>query len=475
MAPAVRALARVRPLRRALRAVAERRMRAAAAGVVRPRHPRAVESDKLAMRLAVLDTIEAVLAENRLSDASLRGLLGLLLHDVLLKKAGRGAKQAFRAVHGCAPPDFLVISPGKACNLRCVGCYANAGPAGEKLGFDELDRIVTEAHELWGVRFFVISGGEPLVYRDRGLGVLDLAERHRDCFFVMYSNATLIDDAVAERLGRLGNLSPAVSVEGLRERTDARRGGGTFDSVLGAIARLRRAGVVFGVSLTATRDNAEEVLGDAVTDLFFDRLGASYGWVFHYMPIGRSSSLSLMPTPEQRLRLWRRVWTLVRERRLFIADFWASGTATNGCIAAGRPGGYLYVNWDGAVSPCVFAPYSPVRVQQAWARGGTLDDVWAEPFFAGIRAWQRAYGYREEGETGAGCGNWIRPCLVRDHHAEFRGLVDEFGPRPIDEAAGAALLDPAYQAGMERFGEDLAALADPLWEELYADRAGGGR
>jgi len=68
----------------------------------------------------------------------------------------------------------------------------------------------------------VISGGEPLAWRDGNRSVLDLAERFPDCFFVMYTNGTLIDDAVAKRLGRMGNVNPALSIEGMKERTDAR-------------------------------------------------------------------------------------------------------------------------------------------------------------------------------------------------------------------------------------------------------------
>ena len=468
MGSTARRLARVARLRRALVASAERRMRSdGARDPASLRHPPAVEADKLSMKLAVLRTVERALAEDQLSDASLRGFLGLLIYDVLLKKGDRTAKSAFRAAHGCNPPDFLVISPGKACNLKCSGCYANAGPTREKLEWATLDRIVSEAHDLWGIRFFVLSGGEPLAYREDGKGVLDLAAEHQDCFFMMYTNGTLIDDGVARRMGELGNLSPGLSVEGLREPTDARRGAGVFDKVLAAIERLRRERVVFGISLTATRENADEILSDEVTDLFFGQLGAFYAWVFQYMPIGRSFSLDLMLTPEQRLRLWQRVWDLVRRRRLFIADFWNSGTATNGCVAGGRAGGYLYIDWNGAVSPCVFIPYAPTRIQDVYARGGSLNDVWAEPFFAGIRAWQRGYGYRENGEACPRCGNWINPCLIRDHHGEFQRLLGAFRPEPIDEDARAVLSDASYHQGLEEYDRALAALADPIWEEKY--------
>lgn len=465
---AARALERATPLRRALVRRMQRRLRERYERDLRLGwQPPGVSDDKLALSLAVVRTVERSLEERRLGDASLAGFLGRLVHDILMRRGDKSAKRAFRARHGCGPPDFLVISPGKACNLRCTGCYAGSGLSREKLGWATLDRLVSDAHDQWGVRFFVVSGGEPLAYRDEGKGVIDLARRHPDCFFIMYTNGTLIDDKVAWLMGEVGNLSPALSIEGMRERTDERRGKGVFDKVLAAIARLRRERVIFGVSLTATRKNADEILADELVELFFEELGAFYGWIFQYMPIGRGFTLDLMVTPEQRLRMWERMWRLVRERRIFMVDFWNSGTATFGCVAAGRPGGYLHVNWNGAVSPCVFVPYSPVNIRDVYARGGTLDDVWAEPFFASIRDWQRAYGYRESGERREGYGNWLAPCIIRDHHVEFRRILARHPAVPADEDARAALLDPLYREGMEAFDDELAAATDPIWESRY--------
>ena len=202
---------------------------------------------------ALLATAERGLATGQLGAPALRALLRNLYGGVFVHRGGTSAKDRFRARHGQTPGDFLVISPGKACNLRCEGCYANSGAHKEKLAWPVLERIVSEAHREWGTRVFVISGGEPLAYRSEGKGILDLAERFPDCFFVMYTNGTLIDDTVARRMGELGNLSPALSVEGMKEKTDARRGDGVFDKVLAAMERLRREGVIYGISLTATR------------------------------------------------------------------------------------------------------------------------------------------------------------------------------------------------------------------------------
>jgi MoaA/NifB/PqqE/SkfB family radical SAM enzyme len=438
------------------------------------RHPAAVEQDKIAMGLALLSAAERGLASGQLGAPALRAMLRNLYGGVLVHRGGASAKDRFRARHGQTPGDFLVISPGKACNLRCEGCYANSGAHREKLAWPVFERIVSEAHREWGTRVFIISGGEPLAYKDQGKGVLDLVERFPDCFFVMYTNGTLIDDAVARRMGRLGNLSPALSVEGMREKTDARRGEGIFDKVLAAMGRLRWAGVIYGISLTATRKNAEEILSDEVVDLFFEEVGALYAFVFHYMPIGRAFTLELMMTPEQRLALFDRVWLLIRERHIFIADFWNAATASNGCLAGGRAGGYFHINWNGDVAPCVFLPYAPTNVNEVFAHGGTLDDVWTHPFYADIRKWQRDYGYREAGEScGESCGNWMAPCLIRDHHAEFMEMMGRHPDvRPLDDDARAALDDPAYHVGLEEFDRGYEALTGPRWEERYRQGTG---
>lgn len=466
-----RGVGHVPPLRHALMAAVEHRLRrnAAAPNV---RNPPGVGEDKLAMGLALLNTADRALSQGLLGSASIRGLLDRLVYDVLIRRGDTDAKDLFRARHGSSPPDFLTLSPGKTCNLRCIGCYADAGPTAERLDWATFDRIVTDARNQWGTRFFVISGGEPFAYRDSGKGILDMAAAHPDCFFISYTNGTLITDKVAKRLGELGNLSPSLSLEGLRQKTDARRGAGVFDKVLLAMERLRREKVFFGVSLTATRENSEEILSDEMVDLCFKKQGALYAWVFHYMPIGRAPSLDLMMTPAQRVSLHERVWHLVRDQRIFIADFWNSATATNGCIAGGRPGGYLYMNWNGDVCPCVFVPYSPVNIKDVFARGGTLDDVWAEPLFGAFRNWQRDHGYRENGQAYADSGNWLMPCPIRDHHGEFRAMLKRHPARPIDADAQAALEDPDYAAGLEQFGKDLSRLTDPIWRERYLAEPG---
>ncbi len=422
--------------------------------------PPGVLADQALFGEAFIKTFDRILSR-RLSEATLRMISHSLIHGALVQGGEQAAMARFSEQYGMNPPSTLVISPGKTCNLQCVGCYASAGPTAEKLDWTTFNQVVTEAKTLWGVRFLAISGGEPLAYRSEGKDLLDIAEKHPDIFFMFYTNGTLIDEKTAKRMAALGNVTPAISVEGWRERTDERRGSGVFDKVLGAMEQLRKVGVFFGISLTATRHNVEEIFSDEFLDFFFEEQGAFYGWSFQYMPIGRSFTLDLMPTPEQRLWMWRRSWEIVRKRKIFLADFWNHATISNGCIAGGRAlgGGYMYIDWNGAVSPCVFVPYSPINVKDIYAQGGTLNNVWANPFFADIRGWQESYMQSK--------GNWLAPCLNRDHHAILSQLIAKHEPEPIDESARTALLDPDYGKGLDHYGEQYENLSESIWHEQY--------
>jgi MoaA/NifB/PqqE/SkfB family radical SAM enzyme len=433
-----------------------------------PRRPPRVQQDKVDMIRALIASIDRALERRQISPQVLRKVLRNFLFDFLLLQDERRqeAIRAFKERHeGAFPPTTIVISPTKSCNLRCIGCYANSGPSTERLEWEVFDRIVTEAKTLWGIRFFTISGGEPLVYRSDGKTVLDLAAKHEECFFMMYTNGTLINERRAKRMAEVGNLTPAISVEGFEARTDERRGRGVFRRILEAMACLREAGVPFGISLTATRHNAEEILSDEFIDFFFEEQQVVYGWLFQYMPIGRGFTLELLPTPEQRLWMWRRTWQIIRERKIMLTDFWNCGTVSDGCISAGRSGGYLYIDWNGRVMPCVFVPYSPANIHDIYRQGGTLDDLYDLPYFQGIRHWQWEYAFGKTKPREH--QNWILPCPIRDHHEVARELIDRYHPEPEDESAAEALEDEEYYRGMLAYGEALRKVFDPVWEEEY--------
>ncbi len=374
-------------------------------------------------------------------------------------------KEEFRKKHGDYPPQFLVLSPGKGCNLQCTGCYASSMAANaEKLDIETTRRIMKEAHDIYGSRFMVISGGEPFLYKSEGKRLIDLFEEFNDMFFLVYTNGTLITEKLAGRLAELGNVTPAISVEGWEEQTDQRRGKGVYQHIMRAMEHLRNAGVPFGVSLTATSQNAEMLLEDGFYEYYFNELGVSYMWQFQLMPIGRAREvMDLMVTPEQRVKLYRQWSHLLEDKRYPIADFWNSASLSSGCIAYGRWNGYFYIDWNGNIMPCVFVPYYVDNIKDLYARGKNLGDAIQSKMFRNGRKWQKDYGFENPDSR----GNVLMPCSIRDHYENFKYNILTPDAKGEDVEAEAVLHDPEYEKMMIAFDEELQQLTESIFYEKY--------
>ncbi len=457
-------------LRRVARNVIENKLRESLNQSSWTRPPR-LEKEKVEAVISLLYTVDRALGNKNLAPASRRAILHNLAMGVFLQSPQKKAIEKFKAEHGgYGPPSTLVISPGKGCNLHCVGCYANSSSAMyERLPWEVFDRIVTEAETLWGNRLITISGGEPFVYRDKGKGLVEMAGKHNESIFMTYTNGTLIDKKMAKRMAEVGNILPAISVEGLEEKTDARRGKGVFKKVMEAMDNLNEVGVPFGISVTATKNNWQEIYSEEFKNFLFKEKGAYFAWVFHFMPIGRGYTVDMMPTPEQRVWMWHQAWNFMIKERTFIADFWSFGHLSDGCISSGREGGYLYIDWNGKVMPCVFFPYSPINILNVYKNGGTLNNVLETPFLKHIREWQWKYEYGQTQPEKN--GNVLMPCPIRDHHALARHLVDMDKPEPEDENAAAALEDEEYYRKMTAYDKRLAELTNPIWVNEYGGRS----
>lgn len=426
-----------------------------------------IDRERFLFAGAVLDTVDRI-ADERAIAPEFMARAGLLWTRALVGAGPDEDRNRFLLDRGVEAPWVLVIAPTGACNLNCPGCSAGSSNTSRSMPFDRLDRIVAEARRLWGIKVLVFTGGEPLLYRSESKGVLDIAEKYDDLLCLIFTNGTLVDRALARRLATLGTPTAAISVEGLRKSTDARRGKGAFERILRSMDVLRQEGALTGISMTATRDNCEELFSDELLDFFFIERSVFYGFVFQYMPEGRDPDPSLMPTPEQRLWMWQRSWEIVEKRRIPLFDFWNHGTLIGGCAAAGRPRGYLYIDWDGNVMPCVFAPYSACNINDIYAAGGTLNDAWASSFLAEIRAWQARHAACDGTvNCGSAGGRMVCACPVRDHYADFREMVIRAGARPLDESAGACLANAGFARQMIDYGRDFAALGSELFDREY--------
>jgi len=425
--------------------------------------PERVQEDKYFILRNMFYSIDKAMENENISPAVRKSLLKILIGKILLED--NEARRNFKKQYGFGAPTFLLISPTKRCNLHCIGCYASSSSANaEHLNFQTFDRILNEKRDLWGSYFTVISGGEPLMWKSDGKDLLDIVEKHSDNFFLMYTNGTLINDTMARRMAESGNITPAISVEGLEKETDARRGHGVHKRILRAFEHLHNHGVPFGISITAMKQNAEFVLSDEFMDFYFEEQGAVYGWIFQYMPIGRKYALDLMVTPEQRRWMYEQEQHLIRNKKLFIADFWNSGAVSNGCISAGRTGGYFYIDWNGNCMPCAFYPYTVCNICDIYNKGGNLNTALMNPFFESIRKWQKDYGYMKPADQ---VGNQICPCAIKDHYRDALKTIKETNANPADKAAAEALKDQEYEDGLIAYGDRVQKLTEDIWEKQY--------
>jgi MoaA/NifB/PqqE/SkfB family radical SAM enzyme len=274
-----------------------------------------------------------------------------------------------------------------------------------------MDRLVSEGKEL-GIHAYVMTGGEPLVRKN---DIVRLAEKHDDCGFMIFTNGTLVDQKFCEDIKRVKNIVLSLSIEGDEKATDSRRGEGTFRKIMNAMDLLRSNGLVYGTSICYTAYNCMAVTSDQFYDFLIDK-GVAFSWYFHYMPVGMDASEELIPSPEQRAYMYRRI----REIRafkggkpIFCMDFQNDGEFVGGCIAGGKY--YCHVNPNGDVEPCVFIHYSGANIHDM-----TLVECLKQPLF---RAYQKGQPFND---------NPLRPCPMLENPEKLRAIIEETGAKSTD-------------------------------------------
>jgi len=324
---------------------------------------------------------------------------------------GEEKREEYKATYGEYPPFFILMSPSMACDLKCYGCYAWKNPKDESLSKETVSRIIKEGKKDMGIYFYSFTGGEPTYWKP----LEEIAKEHDDCFFQIYTHGQRIDEDMAKRFGELGNIYPAISIEGDEKTTDSRRGEGAYARVLQSMDYLHKYGVLFGFSLTHTSVNHDYATSDAFIDTMVEH-GAAFGWVFQYIPIGKDPEMSLVPSAQQRLERRDRVLDFRKNKPILIYDFWNDGDSVDGCIAWGRK--YLHITAKGMVEPCVFVHFAKDSIYEKSLGECLRSDAFIEarrrqPFTDDVR----------------------RPCPQIDHPEILQELVAKYGLKPTHEGA----------------------------------------
>ena len=276
-------------------------------------------------------------------------------------------------------PAFLIASITSQCNLHCAGCYSrcnhatvDAAPV-RQLTAEEWLRIFDEADEL-GVSFILLAGGEPMIRRD----IIEAAGKHPNILFPVFTNGTYMDERYFRLFDQCRNLVPVMSIEGEKETTDARRGEGVYDRLIGNMDALCQRGLIFGASVTVTTQNIREVSSDAFLKKLSDR-GCKAVIFVEFVPVTEDSK-KLAPGDEEREYLSREIERLRREHpEMAYISFPGDEKSSGGCVAAGR--GFFHINSHGGAEPCPFSPYSDINV-----RDTSLRDALRSPLFRALQS-----------------------------------------------------------------------------------------
>ena len=315
---------------------------------------------------------------------------------------GWKVQEELREKYNCNIPWAVLLDPTSACNLHCTGCWAAEYGNKLNLSFEEIDDIIRQGKE-----------------------------------------GTLIDDEFADDMLRVKNFVPAISLEGFEQATDGRRGDGVYNRVMEALERLHQRKLFYGISACYTSQNYDSITS---TD-FLNKLietGVYFIWYFHYMPVGNDADVSLLPTPEQRIEVYRRINEFRDNNSLFMMDFQNDGRYVGGCIAGGRR--YLHINANGDVDPCVFIHYSDSNIREK-----SLLDALRSPLFM---AYHDGQPFND---------NMYRPCPMLENPDILPDLVAKTGAHSTDLQSPESAEHLCGKC--TKYAENWTPHANEMWEK----------
>lgn len=302
-------------------------------------------------------------------------------------------------------PVFLITSITSSCNLHCTGCYSRANEscsddvASNQLSGEEWADIFQQAKEL-GISFIVLAGGEPLLRED----VIIRASDFPEILFPIFTNGTMINDDYMKLFDKNRNLVPILSIEGDEEITDSRRGEGIYAQLVNSMNRMKKNNIIFGTSLTFTKDNLSALLSDEFITRLHD-FGCNVVFFIEYVPVSGESA-ELAPSDSERELLFDEISRLREEYDdMLFLSFPGDEKTSGGCLAAGR--GFFHINSHGGAEPCPASPYSDINV-----RDTSLLDALNSKLFRSLRDGGLLMDDHEGG------------CVLFEHEAEVIRLMN---------------------------------------------------
>ncbi len=224
-----------------------------------------------------------------------------------------------RAIDQTSRPIYAVWELTLRCDLACRHCGSRAGRARpDELSTEDALRIVDELADL-GTKEVTLIGGEAYLHE----GWLDIAKAiaARGMRMTMVTGGRGMNEERAEQLAATGCKAVGVSVDGLEATHDRLRGvTGAFQSALGAVRAIRKAGMRVSINTQIAKPALREI-EPMMEQLAEEGIGA---WqVSMTVPMGRAADEpDLLLQPYQVLEvlpLVARLQTKLHARKIAVA------------------------------------------------------------------------------------------------------------------------------------------------------------
>ena len=251
-------------------------------------------------------------------------------------------------------PPFMFIALTNTCNLRCQGCWVEKVGKTRQMAPQDLDAVI-ENGKAQNAYYYTLLGGEPFLYKN----LFDVFERHQDCYFQVITNGMFFTEENTRRLRRLGNVTPLISIDGLQEQNDMRRGRGVFDKILEGLDLLKKEKLFYGVATTATGKNMGEVMSDEYIRLFIEK-GAMYLWYYIYRPVGEEPHPEYCMERQQIIDMRKQLLKLRRKHPILLIDTYWTAEGEAFCPAATGLG--FHIGPEGSIEPCPPLSFATERV-----------------------------------------------------------------------------------------------------------------